>query len=188
MRNDIKLRADVGKEKRSVLEQILRFGKSNRQLGMYLFIYYWYAQYHKPVDFKRLWRFYNNIAGHVVHENTVRKQLELLSNKGLIEVRGNRIYPKVKDLEAVIDLFDFKRSKAGKRGALRRLKKALRLKLHPESVQVEIPKSLDYYVRKVLIIASKLVSEGKKWVALDLIVHTLLPIRETGILLSLIHI
>ena len=134
MRNDIRLRTDVReKKKRSILEEILRFGRSNRQLGMYLFIYYWYAQYKNGVDFRRLWRFYNNIAGHVVHENTVRKQLQLLQNKGLIEIRNNRIYPKVKDLESIVDLFDFKRSKAGKRGALKRLKRALRLRLHPES-------------------------------------------------------
>ena len=183
MRNDVRLSIDVReRKKRSILEEIIRFGRSNRQLGLYLFIYYWYAQHHEAVDFKRLWRFYNNIANHVVHENTVRKQLQLLQNKGLIEIRNNRIYPKVKDLEAVIDLFDFKRSRAGKRGALKRLRRTLRLRLHPESEQLEIPKPLEYYVRRVLSIASGLIREGKKWEALDLIAHTLLPLRENGVL------
>ena len=182
MRNNVRLKVDVGEKERGILEEIIRFGKSNRQLGLYLFIYWYYAQYKNGIEFRKLWRFYNNIANHAVHENTVRKQLQLLQNKGLIEIRNNRIYPKVKDLEAVIDLFDFKRSRAGKRGALKRLRRTLRLRLHPESEQLEVPKSLDYYVRRILSIAGRLIREGRRWEALDLIVHTLLPVRETGVL------
>jgi len=182
LRDNVELRADIGEKKRSILDEILRFGRSNRQLGTYLFIYYWYARYKNGVDFRRLWRFYNNIAGHIVHENTVRKQLKQLENKGLIEVKDNRVYPKVKDLDAIIDLFDFKRSKAGKRGAMKRLRKVLKLRTSPELEELDITRNLEYYVKRVLSIASKLVFEGKRWEALDLIAHTLLPIRETGVL------
>ena len=101
----------------SELEEIIRVGKRYRQLGLYLFIYYWYSEHGRGIDLRRLWRFYNNIAGHVVHENTIRKQLKLLENKGLIEVKGGKVYPKVHDLEAAVDLFDYKRSRAGQRGA-----------------------------------------------------------------------
>jgi len=63
---------DVG-EKKSTLERIIEVGKKNRQLGLYLYILYWYTQHGEGVDLKRLWCFYNTIAGHVVCESTVSR-------------------------------------------------------------------------------------------------------------------
>jgi len=182
VRNSIVSKVGEKGRRKSILEEIIQFGQRNRQLGLFLFIYWYYSQFHEGPSIIRLWRFYNNIAGHIVHENTVKKQVQLLRNKGLVEVKGDRVYPKIFDPEAVVDLFDYKRSRAGKHGALKRLRKTLKLRLYPRSKELEIPKNLDYYVRRVLNIVAKLVSKGRRWEALDLIVHTLLPLREDGIL------
>ena len=172
---------DVG-EKKSTLERIIEVGKRNRQLGLYLYIVLYYSQYREGVDFGKLHRFYNAIAGRVVTEGTVSRQLDMLESKGLVEERGGRYYPRVLDLEAAVSLFDRERSKAGRVGAIARLRKELMLKVNPRLVEIEIPKNLKHYVEKVVRRAAELAEKGRRLEALDLVVHTLLPIRETGIL------
>ena len=109
-------------------------------------------------------------------------QLDMLKSKGLIEEKGGRYYPKVFDLEAITDLFDRERSRAGRLGAVARLRRELMLKVNPRLVEIEIPKNLKYYVTRVVERAVKLAEKGRRLEALDLITHTLLPIRETGVL------
>lgn len=168
------------RKRRSILGKIIEYGRKNRQLGMYLFIYYWYAEYGDAVDLKRLWRFYNNISDHVVNLNTVRKQLELLRNKGLVEVKRFKIYPKITDLEIAVNLFDSKRSRAGQRGARKSLRRVLSKKTM--KADTSIPKNLEYYVERVIRIAGSLVKRNKRWECVDLLAHTLLPLRKTGVL------
>jgi len=172
---------DVG-EKKSVLEKVVEVGKRNRQLGLYLYIVLYYSQHGEGVDFGKLHRFYNNIAGHVVCEFTVSRQLDMLESRGLIEERGGRYYPRILDLEAAVDLFDKARSRAGRLGAVARLRKELMLKVNPRLVEIEIPKNLKYYVEKVVRKTTELAEKGRRLEALDLIVHTLLPLRENGVL------
>ena len=69
------------------------------------------------------------------------------------------------------------RSRAGKRGALRRL-----LNLHRKPEQLQIPRKLGYYVSKVYDEAEKLLGKGDRTAALDLLIHTYLPLRENEIL------
>jgi len=177
-----KIRIDDVGEKKSVLEKIVEVGKRNRQLGLYLYILHWYTQRGEGVDLSKLHRFYNAIAGRAVTESTVSRQLDVLKSKGLVEVRDSKAIPKVFDLDAVKDLFDVKRSRAGRLGAVAKLTRELRLKVNPRLEDLEIPKSLKYYVHRVVEKSLELVREGRRLEALDLIVHTLLPIRETGVL------
>jgi hypothetical protein len=164
---------------RTLLDEISSFGRRHRQLGLFLFIYYWYALHGHGADFRRLWRFYNSISDHVVHENTVRKQLKLLENKGLVEERGGKYYPKVSDLEAAAAAFDVERSRAGKMGARRAFRQYIyRGRVKP----LALPKQLKGYVRRIAETAVRLVERGRREAALDLIVHTLLPVRESGVL------
>jgi len=172
---------DVG-EKKSVLEKVVEVGRRNRQLGLFLYILYWYTQHGEGVDFNRLWRFYNAIAGHVVCESTVSRQLDMLKAKGLVREEGGRYYPKVFDLEAITDLFDKARSRAGRLGAIAKLRKELRRRANPTIAEVEVPKNLKHYITRVVEKAVELMEKGRGLEALDLITHTLLPIRETGVL------
>ena len=106
----------------------------------------------------------------------------MLKSKGLIEEKGGRYYPKVFDLEAITDLFDRERSRAGRLGAVAKLRKELRRSVDPRLEGLEIPRSLKHYVEKVVRKATELVEKGRRLEALDLITHTLLPTRETGVL------
>jgi len=175
---------DVGEkknvEKKLGLEQIINIGKKFRQLGLFMFIWYWYQTYRDGVEFGRLWRFYNNISNHVVHEETVRKQLKMLQAKGLVEEKNGKFYPTPLPADVAIKLFDVERSRVGKRGAGVRLRQILYRGQLP--LVQEIPRSLKYYVERVVQLAVQLTRQGKREVALDLISHTLLPIRESGVL------
>jgi len=170
---------DVG-EKKLGLEQIIDAGKRFRQLGLYMFIWYWYHTYRSGVDFDKLWRFYNNFSDHVVHPETVRKQLRMLMNKGLVEEKNGKYYPVPLSPDIVIKMFDVKRSYVGKRGATTRLRQIIYREELP--LVKELPKSLKYYVEKVVQLAVRLGGQGKREVALDLLIHTLLPVRENDIL------
>jgi len=173
---------DVGEKKSEKigLDQIIDLGKKFRQLGLYLFILYWYQTYKTGVDLQHLWRFYNNIASHVVSPETVRKQLKMLQVKGLIEEKNGKYYPVPLPTDVVAKMFDVKRSHVGKRGANARLRQIL---YHNQLPFVEeIPRGLKHYMEKVVQLAVQLAKQGKREVALDLLAHTLLPIRENGVL------
>jgi len=176
--------ADVGEkkntEKKLGLDQIIDAGKKFRQLGLYLFIWYWYQVYKDGVDFGKLWRFYNNISDHVVSQETVRKQLKMLMSKNLIEERGRKYYPTLLPADIVIKMFDVERSRAGKTGAVKRVRQILYRNQMP-FVQ-EMPKNLKYYVERVVQLAVRLARQGKHETVLDLLVHTLLPLRENAVL------
>jgi len=175
---------DVGEkknvEKKLGLEEITDIGKRFRQLGLYLFIWYWFQVYRDGVDFNKLWRFYNNISNHVVHEETVRKQLKMLENKGLVEKKNGKYYPVLLPVDIVAKMFDVERSRTGKRGAAARFRQILYRNQMP-AVDT-LPKSLKHYVKRVVQLAVQLTERGKREVALDLLAHTLLPLRENAVL------
>ncbi len=134
----------------------------------------WYVYLKRSAGLRELYRIYRYLSNKVVRENTVRKQLRQLERKGLLKRIRDR-YVALVDPREVTDLFDVERSKAGKVGAtLRHLRiKQKGLKISP---------GLAYYTKQVVETAQKLVRKGKRAAALDLLVHTLLPIRENGIL------
>jgi len=173
---------DIGKKKAEKigLGEIVKIGKQFRQLGLYLFILYRYQIYKDGVDFSGLWRFYNNIADHVVSSETVRKQLKMLKNKGLVEEKDGKYYPVHLPADITVKLFDVKRSRVAEKGARMRLRQILYRNQLP--LVEEIPRGLKHYVKQVVERAVQLARQGKQEAALDLLVHTLLPIRENGVL------
>jgi len=175
--------ADVGEKKNADkkfrLEDIVEVGKRFRQLGLYMFILWWYYQYKDGITFDKLWRFYNNISNHIVHAETVRKQLKMLQAKGLVEEKNGKFYPTPLPADVAIKLFDVERSRAGKAGAIRRVRQVI---YRGQLPLVEDLPNFRYYVNKVVQQAVQLIHQGKREVALDLISHTLLPIRESGVL------
>ncbi len=110
----------------------------------------------------------------MVREATVRKQLQQLERKGVIKKVEDR-YVTLVDPRDVIDLFDSERSRAGKAGA------ALR-HLRISSKSIKISPGLAHYTKTIIEEARKLVVKGKRAVALDLLVHTLLPLQENELL------
>jgi len=175
---------DVGEkknvEKKLGLEQIVDIGKKFRQLGLFMFIWYWYQTYKTGVDLQHLWRFYNNIADHVVSQETVRKQLKMLQAKGLVEERSGKFYPVPLPVDIVIKMFDIERSRAGKTGAVKRIRQILYRNQLPFVEQ--LPRGLKHYMEKVVQLAVQLTERGKREAALDLLAHTLLPLRESRVL------
>jgi len=118
------------------------------------------------------------LAGRKVHRATITKQLNTLQRKGLISIKDNGVIA-LKEFKDFLDLFDHKRSLAGRKGARRRLLYSIWTGFTRPSI---VPKSVSYYLSRVLIEAGKLISRRERAAALDLITHTLLLVRENGIL------
>jgi len=135
----------------------------------------WYIYLRKDVKFGELYKLYNYLSNNrVVRETTVRNQLKQLERKGLIRRYGDK-YVALVDPRDVVDLFDRERSKVGRIGA------AIR-HLRIEQKNLKVSPGLAYYSRQVIEAAKELVRKGRRSVALDLLVHTLLPLRENEIL------
>ena len=165
---------------RSKINEIVEIGKRHRQLGLYLYLVYRYERAGSGAMLSELCNFYSRMVGRPVHEESVRRQLKLLMNKGLVREEGGKYYPVQVPLEVLEKLFDVKRARAGQAGAIRRLRQIIYENQLP-AVKA-LPKSLKYYVETVVEETEKLVERGRREAALDLIVHTLLPVRETGVL------
>jgi len=134
----------------------------------------WYIYLTGEASFRKLYKVYRYLSDKVIRENTVRKQLSILERKGLIKKEGDS-YIALVDPRDVEDLFDRERSRAGKIGAaIKHMKMA--------SKSLKISPGLSYYTKQVVETAQKLIKEGKRAAALDLITHTLLPLRENAIL------
>jgi len=110
----------------------------------------------------------------------VRKQLKMLQAKSLIEERSGKFYPVLLPPDVAIKLFDAKRSHVGKKGAVMRLRQII----YRGELQLvrELPKGLKHYVKQVVERAVQLAVQGKREATLDLLIHTLLPVRENGVL------
>ncbi len=140
------------------------------------FALYYYIYARRGVTLHQLYRVYCELAGRAVRLSTVRKQLAMLERKGLARRSGDKYIALIEPEEA-ITVFDTKRSRTGKKRALKRV-----LNLHRKSVELEIPQNLTYYVSKVYKEVQKLLRKGDSTAALDLLVHTYLPLRKTDVL------
>jgi len=165
------------KQRQTTDKELLRKLKrvANMFTIQYALLWYIYLKNQEDqVTFQELYRAYRYLSEKLTRRNTVLKQLQMLERKGLIERHGDRYYCLV-DPRDVEDLFDIKRSRSGKIGAtLRHMKIA--------SKSLKISPGLAYYMKRVIDEARKLIAKGKRAVALDLLVHTLLPLRENEIL------
>ena len=173
-------RAGAESRESEKLREILALGKLHRGLGLYLYLVHKYERTNSGASLEQLRTFYSRMVGRLVHEESVRKQLKLLMNKGIVREEGGVYYPVPLPAEAVAKLFDTKRAEAGQAGAVRRLRQVIYENQLPAART--LPSSLKHYIERIVREAEKLVEEGKREAALDLISHTLLPLRETGVL------
>lgn len=163
----IKARDDTIKERYTLIKNLKQLAK---EVSIQYALYY-YIWENRETSLRKLYRAYCEITGRTVALNTLRKQLKILERKGLVKKIGDT-YTALVEPEEVLDLFDSKRSKAGRKGALKRALKA-------GKTEHRISLGLAYYVKQVADEAKKLIGRGDRTAALDLLAHTLLPLRET---------
>jgi len=165
----------VNREDTDVYRDLIRKLKKLAEKHSIQYALLWHIYLRRVVSFEELYKLYNRLTDNrVVCEATVRNQLKVLERKGVIRREGGK-YVALVDPRDVEDLFDVERSKSGKIGAaLRHLKVG--------STSLKVSPGLSYYTRQVVERAKELVHKGKKAAALDLIVHTLLPLRENEVL------
>jgi len=169
-----KLTYHLGKKEQKLDKQLIRELKKLANKHSIQYALLWYIYLFGEAALTKLYRIYRYLSEKTIRENTVRKQLEQLQRKGLIKRIGDKYYSLV-DPREVEDLFDRERSRAGKIGATLR-----HMKIKNKSMKIS--PGLSYYTKKVIDEAQKLIRKGKKAVALDLISHTLLPLRENAVL------
>ncbi len=162
------------REKVKVDKEVLKKLKKIAKKHTIQYALLWYIYLRKTASLRELYRLYRYVSEKTIRENTVRKQLKVLERKGLIRKVGDR-YSCLVDPREVHDLFDTERSKAGRIGAV-----IQHMKLNTKSLKIS--PGLAYYTKQVVEKARDLVKKGKRAVALDLIVHTLLPLRENEVL------
>ncbi|MEM4592526.1 MAG: hypothetical protein QW196_03925 [Sulfolobales archaeon] len=160
------------------LEKIVKVGRRHRQLGIYV-----YLLEKGQATFEEIYTMYNMFSRHRVEPETVRTQLRFLKVKGLV-IEKNGIYRAVQvPVEALPGLFDYKRSRAGRLGASNTLMKYLYRKEDIELPAVDnINPKLRKKLRQVIDTVKELIEKGDRYTALDLLAHTLLPVRKTGVL------
>jgi len=129
----------------------------------------------KPLHLYDIFRFHQQIAG-VTSDNSTRKALQRLINDGLVKKLGRGVYvavPEAKHL--MLNTIDLSR---------------VRTKFSIGSgrgKQTKPPKwkakNLDKQIKRVIRIAKSLAEKGDQLRAVSLLAHTLLGIRQTGVLL-----
>ncbi|MEM1696462.1 MAG: hypothetical protein QXQ90_07705 [Desulfurococcaceae archaeon] len=160
------------------LEEVVRIGRRHRQLGIYV-----YLLKKGSATLPEIYAVYSMFTKHRVEPETVRTQLRFLKVKGLVKEEGGVYRPVGVPLEAALDLFSFGRSRAGRIGAEKTLLKYLYRKEGVELPNIQdVSPKLRKKLSKVLEVVKELVERGDKYTALDLIAHTLLPVRATGVL------
>ena len=169
--------------RRTLWQQLLRMARRiasqySLQAALYYLLYVLSAS-GKPVSLAGAKKLYEILAGRRVHRATVTKQLNMLRRKGLVRIKDDKIIA-LKSFRDSLDLFDHKRSLAGRRGARQKLTSIYYVRRIP--VPRGLPPGASYYLRRVAAETKKLVKQGDRAAALDLLVHTLLPLRENGVL------
>jgi len=157
------------------IERIIDIGRKHKQLGLYL-----YLLYRGESRLEDLYRIYNYFSRHRVTLETVKLQLKYLTVKGLVRKEGETYRAIQVPAEALPGLFDFKRSRSGRLGSW----KSLQFYLYNGELPTirDINPKLVKKMREVIETAKDLVEKGRKEVALDLLIHTFLPVRQTGVL------
>ena len=133
-----------------------------------------YTKRRRLVKFRDIYKFHQAIAG-VKSKNATWKILKRLELYGLIEDINGWYKPVILDESFVKGSIDWKRVRtrdqvigSGAKGQ------------SAKKVVEELPKP----VQRVVAVARQLIEQGEKWRAVDLLAHTLLGIRQTGILVA----
>jgi len=133
----------------------------------------WLRRRH-PVKLEDIYRFHQLIAG-VRSKNATVKALKRLELYGLVRNLGDGWYrPEVLDNTLVEGSIDFARVRTRDQVLVRRA----------ESSRLYTGEEVPRPVQEVIDRARELVRRGEKWRAVDLLAHTLLPVRESGVLIA----
>jgi len=133
----------------------------------------WLRRRH-AVKFEDLFRLHKEIAG-VNSKNATFKALKRLEMYGLVQNIGNGWYkPLVLDPTIAEGSIDFSRVRT--RDQVLRRKDAETAYGQAK----DVPRELEAVIRK----AEELIRKGEKWKAVDLLAHTVLPVRRSGVLLA----
>ncbi len=126
------------------------------------------------VRFEDIYRFHQAIAG-VKSKNATWKILKRLELYGLIEDVNGWYKPVIFDESIVKGSIDWRRVRTRDQviGSSTRKQSA-------KKVVEKLPKP----VQRVVAMARQLIEQGKKWQAVDLLAHTLVGVRETGVLVA----
>jgi len=147
----------------------------------------------EKLTFKQIHEIYKAVAG-VSSKGSTGRILRWLTENGFLEKAGRGIYKlpepikemitteegKREILELLSEALDKRALKSTIKHRMSRILKARKGELETKEEEKKIPKS----AKKVIAIAQSLIKEGKKAEAIDLIAHTLLPIRKTGLLIA----
>jgi len=147
---------------------------SSRTLYLFMFSRYMYLK--TPTAFSLAYEFHHMIAG-TKSKNATLKILKRLKDYGLIRTAYSGMYIPIATLDIAFNAIDESRT--------RLRSQVIRVDNHNnaqrENLEVhKVPRA----VAEVLSVVEKLVKEGNKWIAVDLLAHTLLPVRLTGVLIA----
>ena len=134
----------------------------------------WVRRRH-PVKLEDIYRFHQAVAG-VKSKNSTVKALKRLELYGLVRGLGDGWYrPEILDESLVGGSIDFSRV---------RTRDQVLAKTRELSSLLDRAGEVPRPVREVIEVARGLIERGEKWRAVDLLAHTLLPVRETGVLVA----
>jgi len=157
-----------------VLENIDEYRRIYQMHGAQYAVLKIMADYNLKPTFTHLKLLYEALLGRRISNGTVGDLLSRLLKKGLLVKIGDKYcFNKKLDLETAETIIDIKRATNGIKGAEASSTKSTRSR---KEITSKLPKS----VEKVLIKASELIKEDY-WRATDLVAHTLIGVRETGI-------
>ena len=173
---------DTGRE--SFLQRLLVTARRvasqySLQAGLYYAIYI-FSSRGKPLDIAKAKTLYEALVGRKVHKATVRKQLRMLERKSLVRIKDNKVIA-LKEFKDSLDLFDSRRSRAERKGAQHKLLYSIQVRRIPVAREAT-PRGAEYYLGRVLGEARRLIERHDRAAALDLLAHTLLPLRANGVL------
>ena len=157
---------------RTLLEQSRKLAQNTSNY----FGLYWWLWHKGGASFKDLWSTYCKIVGRQVRFATVHRQLARLERYRAIKREGEYYYPLV-DPEVLLSVVNVKRSQAGRLGAHKRAVYAAMGLSKERLEELRVPQ-LRHYVERVVAEVKKLVERGDRTATLDLLAHTLLPLRE----------
>jgi len=179
MRHGDYVKDEVEKRRTYVTGELLEKAKELYRAKGISYTLWWYLkevwQRRKhPVKFEDLFRLHKYVAG-VRSKNSTLKALRRLEMYGLVQNLGGWYKPLILDESIAEGSIDFSRVRT--RDQVLRRKGA-------EEVQHGQPGEIPRELEPVIKAAKELIEKGEKWKAVDLLAHTVLPVRETGVLLA----
>jgi len=150
-----------------------RWGPSR---ALYLFLFSRYLYLRAPTSLGLAYEFHHMIAS-TKSKNATLKILQRLAGYGVIRKVCDGVYIPVAAPDVAFNAID------GSRVRLRNQVVGTNSRNSFQDADSEVSR-VPRAVAAIISTAKRLVEEGKKWIAVDLLAHTLLPVRRTGVLLA----